>query len=139
MREKLERANRFVKENRAVLVNAAVALTVATIVANRIRNQEQPKHIYSFGKDSPLKFELSDEFVKDYNGGVRAFLEGQFKYRELHGEDWGGQRDVPVPMRIKKSQVAAFNAFGDILDAAIKAYGKDVTPEELPDDFLVRN
>lgn len=91
--------------------------------------------VYSFGADSPLKFELTDEFAEAYNRATDNFMEAQIKHKEATGKDWTPDDSI----MLHHTTVEAFNAFGPILDDAQAKYGKPVYTEELTDDHLIKN
>jgi hypothetical protein len=93
--------------------------------------------IYSFGADSPLKFELSEDFADAYNRALKAFFEAQTYYKTKFRTPW--EPSQALEMYVKKEDIDVFNAFGDILDKALDDYGADVSEEELTNDYLIKN
>lgn len=92
---------------------------------------------YSFGIDSPLKFELSDEYAALYNRATQAFFDAQSNHKERTGSKWTpGQ---PLEIDMTKEEMTAFNGFKQVLEEALKNYGKPVKENELTDDFLIKN
>jgi hypothetical protein len=92
---------------------------------------------YSFGVDSPLKFELDEDYAAAYNRATMAFFEAQHLHRMKTGTQWDPSH--PLYVECSKEDIAAFNAFGKILEDALERYGKAVTEDEITDDFLVKN
>lgn len=92
--------------------------------------------VYSFGIDSPLKFEMSDELAEAYNAALRNFMDAQRKFKEETGRTWNPMEDA---LMLQHSTPAAFNAFAEIFNKAIENHGTTVHEDELTDDFLVRN
>lgn len=92
--------------------------------------------VYSFGIDSPLKFEIADELAAAYNAALRNFMDAQRKFKEENGRSWNPQEDA---LMLHHSTPAAFNAFGEIFNKAVEDHGTLVHEDELTDDFLVRN
>jgi hypothetical protein len=91
--------------------------------------------VYSFGKDSPLKFELTDEFAEAYNRATDNFMEAQIEHKARTGKNWTPEE----PIMLQDTTVEAFNRFGPILEQAQAAYGKPVHEDELTDDHLIKN
>lgn len=93
--------------------------------------------IYSFGKTSPLKFELSDEYADAFNRGVKAFFDAQLRFKEEHGTEW--VPSAPIWMDWDEEAMTAFNAFNDILQKALGLHGRPVMVEDIHDDYLIKN
>lgn len=93
--------------------------------------------VYSFGTDSPLKFELTDEFAEAYNRAIKAFFEAQIKFKEDYGFPW--KPELPIHIKCSEDDMATFNSFAHILKEALSRYGKPVHEDELTDDYLIKN
>ena len=93
--------------------------------------------IYSFGADSPLKFELSEEYVTLYNRATQAFFDAQKAHLETYGTPWSPAAYLMLEM--SDEELAAFNAFNGILKEALAKHGRPVHENDLHEDFLVKN
>lgn len=91
--------------------------------------------VYSFGADSPLKFEITDEFAATYNAATDDFMQAQIAHKERTGKDWSPEQ----ALFLQHSTAAAFDTFAEILAAAISAYGKPIYENELTDIHLIKN
>jgi hypothetical protein len=95
--------------------------------------------VYSFGTDSPLKIEISDEDATAYNRVTKSFFAAQQKYRDEHnGTPWD-QRSPLAFDNIEEGDMATYNRVGSIINSAVKSFGRAIQMEELTDDFLVKN
>ena len=93
--------------------------------------------VYSFGVDSPLKFELTEDYAKAYNGALKAFFLAQEIYELANGTRWEPKQTLWITWT--EEQREAFNGFAKILSEALKLYGKPVHESELTDDYLIKN
>ena len=93
--------------------------------------------IYSFGLDSPLKFELSEGYVDAYNRALTVFFLAQETHFKTTGSRWNPSMSLLIEW--EDDERAAFNAFNDILKKALELHGTPVHQDELTDDFLVKN
>lgn len=93
--------------------------------------------IYSFGVDSPLKFELSEEYVALYNRAIQAFFDAQAAHKETYGTPWSPV--IYLMIELTDEELAAFNAFNGILKEALAKHGRPVHKEDMHEDFLVKN
>lgn len=93
--------------------------------------------IYSFGVDSPLKFELTEDYVEAYNGALKAFFQAQDNYLLAHGTRWEPKTALSIDWT--EEQRKAFNEFDKILREALNRYGKPVHNDELTHDYLIKN
>lgn len=93
--------------------------------------------IYSFGVDSPLKFELSEEYVALYNRATQAFFDAQNAHLKTYGTPWSPAGYLMLEMTAE--ELAAFNAFNGILQEALAKHGRPVHESDLHEDFLVKN
>lgn len=84
---------------------------------------------YSFGKDSPLKFELDPEFVQIYNTTTEFLLEETTRVPDLKLEEVLSTRDLMLLQMVYEKCAAA----------VLSDY-KDVHPDVLfQSNFLVEN
>lgn len=92
---------------------------------------------YSFGKDSPLKFEIPDKLAQHYNGAVNEFLKAQQRFNQKFGRRWDPTRD-PIAVRWNRKQKWAWNEFAKVLATIPENEGR-YHPNDIMDDFLVKN
>lgn len=92
---------------------------------------------YSFGEDSPLKFDISDKLAENYNEALREFFAAQRRFLQKHGRRWNPDKD-PIALRWTKKQKWAWNEFADVLAKSTENGGR-YFPTDLMDDFLVKN
>ncbi|AOZ64900.1 hypothetical protein SEA_MAYA_35 [Streptomyces phage Maya] len=93
--------------------------------------------VYSFGKDSPLKFELSEDYVKLFNSATLEFLDAQKRFMERTGTRWYPTQ--PISLRWTKEQMDAFNQFDVILQEALEKHGSPVLESDIHEDILIEN
>lgn len=93
--------------------------------------------VYSFGEDSPLKFEISDNLAENYNAAVEAFFKAQRRFAQRFGRKWDPEVD-PIALRWTRRQKRAWNEFAKVLAAHVENDGR-YFPNDIMDDFLVRN
>ena len=93
--------------------------------------------IYSFGVDSPLKFELSEEYVALFNRATQKFFDAQVAHKDIYGTLWSPA--VHLMIDIEEEELVAFNAFNGILQEALAKHGRPVPESDLHEDFLVKN
>ena len=91
--------------------------------------------VYSFGTESPLKFDVTEEFANAYNDAVDDFMNAQKAHKETTGKAWTPDE----PLMLQHSTPEVFDAFVKILDDAQTSYGKPVHEEDIKDDYLIRN
>lgn len=92
---------------------------------------------YSFGEDSPLKFDISDKLAKYYNEAVDQFFKAQTRFNQRFGRRWDPNTD-PIKVNWSRKQRWAWNRFAAIFDETIRSTGPYHT-NEIMDDFLVKN
>lgn len=92
---------------------------------------------YSFGEDSPLKFEISDKLALYYNQAVAEFFKAQTRFNQKFGRRWDPVNDV-ISIKWSKKQRRAWNDFADVMNAAL-AKGDPYHVSDIMDDFLVKN
>lgn len=99
------------------------------------------RSVYSFGEDSPLKFQISDKMATRYNEAVDEFLKAQQRFTQKYGREWDPATE-PIKIKWSKDQRKAWNDFVDIFN---KTTGGDkheagpFLPTDFYDDFLVKN
>lgn len=91
--------------------------------------------VYSFGTDSPLKFEISDELAAAYKEGVSNYFAAQRAYKASTGRQW----EPDQPLVLNHATAIAFNVFAEFMRIALERYGKPVSMEDIFDDYLVKN
>lgn len=89
---------------------------------------------YSFGENSPLKFEISDKMAVRYNEAVREFLKAQRRFTQKFGRSWDPLND-PIEIRWSSKQKKAWNDFAQLLRDAAGTYQAN----DIMDDYLVKN
>lgn len=92
---------------------------------------------YSFGEDSPLKFDISDKMAERYNQAVEKFFKAQVRFNQKFGRPWNPDTD-PIKIKWTRQQRRAWNQFAQVFDRTVKAVGPYHT-NDIMDDFLVRN
>lgn len=91
---------------------------------------------YSFGVNSVLKVELTEEEALRYNRFQRAFFYAQGRMRTA-GTPWDPSE--PILIDVVEGDADVYNAVGKKINAAISAIDQDKTPIELEEDFLIKN
>lgn len=92
---------------------------------------------YSFGTNSPLKFEIPDSLATDYNEYVAEFLAAQRRFLQKFGRRWDPEKE-PIMMRLSKRHHDAIEQFGKVLASHVENDGR-YAPNDIMDDFLVLN
>lgn len=95
------------------------------------------KAIYSFGEESPMKFEISDRLANLYNEALNEFFKAQQRFNQKHGRKWDPVKD-PIKLKWSRSQRQAWNDFSHVFDAVIKKDGP-FHINDIMEDFLVKN
>ena len=93
--------------------------------------------IYSFGADSPLKFELTEEYAEAFNRGTKAFLDAQIAHKERTGSNW--TPDQALLFDCNEEAIDAFNAMSHHMKEALERHGRPVMEEDILSDYLVKN
>lgn len=92
---------------------------------------------YSFGVDSPLKFQIPDKMAQHYNEAVDQFFKAQQRFNQKFGRTWDPKNDA-IEVSWSKKQRRAWNQFADVmrreLDKGVTYHANDIM-----DDFLVKN
>lgn len=94
------------------------------------------KPVYSFGEDSPLKFEISDKTAKLYNQAAAEFFKAQQRFNQKFGKKWVG--DEPLKLNWTKGQRKAWNEFAKIFNKTVEREGP-YHANDIMEDFLVKN
>ena len=139
-KENLEKIKKTIKRNAPVIAVAATGV-IAVAVVVYIRNKStstpnNPLNTYSFGANSILKIQATDNEASAYNRVHKAFIDAQLELRE-RGSEW--DKVSPLRMRTSRKDLSAFNAIARRVNAAINLIDQDETPIEITDDFLVKN
>jgi hypothetical protein len=92
--------------------------------------------VYSFGEDSPLKFEISDKLAKYYNEAVEQFFNAQRRFNQKFGRQWDPLTD-PIQIRWIRKQRKAWNDFAKVFKKT--ADQGDYHANDIMDDFLIKN
>ena len=92
---------------------------------------------YSFGVNSILKLQLTEEHAMRYNRFLQAFFDAQEKILEETGTRWD-PRD-PIYIDIEEGDKEVFNAVGRLFTAQLEFIDQTKTRIEIDDDFLVKN
>lgn len=92
---------------------------------------------YSFGEDSPLKFEIPDKLAVFYNQAVEKYFKAQQRFNQKFGKGWDPTTD-PIELNWTRKQRNAWNDFSRIFVKAITENGP-YHPNDIMDDFLVKN
>lgn len=92
---------------------------------------------YSFGEDSPIKFELADKLARLYNEAASEWFKAQVRFNQKFGRKWDPVSD-PIEIRWTRDQSKAWNDFAKIFKNAVDEQGP-FHENDIMDDFLVRN
>lgn len=96
---------------------------------------------YSFGEDSPIKFEISDKLAKYYNEAVTEWFKAQQRFNQKFGRKWNPKNDT-IEIKWSAKQRQAWNDFAKIFDKTIKLHDQEqgfFHENDIMDDFLVKN
>lgn len=93
--------------------------------------------VYSFGQDSPLKFDIPDKLAKTYNDATLEFFKAQQRFNQKFGRDWDPVKE-PIKIKWSKAHRKAWRDFGRIFDEA-NAAGGPYHVNDLMEDYLVKN
>lgn len=92
---------------------------------------------YSFGEESPLKFQISDRLADRYNEAVEEFFKAQTRFNQKFGRRWDERKD-PIDVRWTKKQRQAWNDFAKVFKLVVEETGP-YHANDIMDDFLVKN
>lgn len=96
---------------------------------------------YSFGEDSPLKFEISDKLAQRYNEAVALYLKTHRRFTQKYGRKWDPNSD-PISVSWNRKQRNAWNEIAELFNELTGGNNHEAgpfLPIEFHDDFLVRN
>lgn len=93
--------------------------------------------IYSFGVDSALKIEITEDQAAAYNRFTEAFFDAQIKLREA-GTPWEPATQ-PLPIDDTEDDYETYNYVGSLINAAIATIDQTTTPIEIEEDYLIKN
>lgn len=93
--------------------------------------------VYSFGLESPVKFNISDKLAQQYNEAADLFFKAQQRFNQRFGRQWVQDTDY-VSIGWSRKHQKAWNQFGKVLDKAIEE-NSPVHPNDFMEDFLVKN
>ena len=93
---------------------------------------------YSFGVDSILKLQLTEEHAMRYNRFLQAFFDAQEKILKETGTRWDPVTE-PIYLEIEEGDREVFNAVGRLFTAQLEFIDQTKTRIEIDDDFLVKN
>lgn len=93
--------------------------------------------VYSFGEDSPLKFNIPDKTAKHYNEAAKEFFQAQRRFMQKFGREWDPINE-PIHIGWTRAQRKAWNDFGKIFNKVNTEQGP-FHVNEILDDYLVRN
>lgn len=97
----------------------------------------QQTSTYSFGADSPIKFEIADKLARLYNEAASEWFKAQVRFNQKFGRKWDPVAD-PIEIRWSRSQSKAWNDFANIFKQAVDERGP-FHENDIMDDFLVKN
>lgn len=112
-------------------------MTLTRVVPGLRRGRTMAKSTYSYGPESPVKFELSDSLVESYNEAIVKFLKAQQRFNQKFGRQWDPIKD-PIKIKWSSKQAQAYNKVARIVNAYIDKHGPIETGEYM-DDFLIKN
>jgi hypothetical protein len=92
---------------------------------------------YSFGEDSPIKFQVSDNMARLYNQAAEEWFKAQTRFNQKFGRQWDPVVD-PIEIRWSHAQRKAWNDFAKIFKKAVDEKGP-FHENDIMDDFLVKN
>jgi hypothetical protein len=95
------------------------------------------KSTYSFGEESPIKFQLSDKMAQLYNEAAAEFFKAQQRFNQKVGRRWDPAKD-PIKIRWNRKQRQAWNDFTKVFNEVVTREGP-FHPNDIMDDFLVKN
>lgn len=92
---------------------------------------------YSFGADSPMKFQISDKLAENYNAAAEEFFKAQRRFLQKFGREWDPVSE-PIAIKWSKDQKLAWSEFAKIFDK-VNAEQGPFHINDIMDDFLVKN
>lgn len=97
--------------------------------------------VYSFGEESPVKFDISDKTAKYYNQAAERWLKAHRRFTQKFGRRWDPFKD-PIIVKWNRHQKSAWNQVADMFNKLTNGYDHPAGPfhpSDFMDDFLVRN
>jgi hypothetical protein len=95
------------------------------------------KATYSFGEESPIKFEIPDKMAQRFNEAADQFFKAQQRFNQRFGRTWNPHKD-PFELSWTKKQRRAWDQFARVYKDVLAEYGP-YHENDLMDDFLVKN
>jgi len=95
------------------------------------------KSIYSFGEESPLKFEISDKLAERYNQAAKEMYRAQQRFNQKFGRNWN-PAEKPIRVKWSVKQGRAWNEMAARLAKLVEETGP-YHPNDFMDDYLVKN
>lgn len=92
---------------------------------------------YSFGAESPMKFQIPDKLAENYNAAAGEFFQAQRRFLQKFGREWNPTTE-PISLNWTKDQKKAWAEFAKIFDK-VNAENGPFHINDIMDDFLVRN
>lgn len=92
---------------------------------------------YSFGEESPIKFEIPDKMAQHFNEAVDQFFKAQTRFNQKFGRRWNPHKDS-FEISWTKKQRRAWDQFARVYQDVLEKYGP-YHENDLMDDFLVKN
>lgn len=92
---------------------------------------------YSYGLESPIKFEISDKLANHYNEAVEQFLKAQQRFNQKFGRQWNPATE-PIKIKWSTHQRKAWNKMSKIINNYIAQNGP-ILAGDVWDDFLVKD
>jgi hypothetical protein len=92
---------------------------------------------YSFGAESPVKFEISDKLANHYNEAVEQYFKAKQRFNQKFGRPWNPITE-PIMIKWSKHQRKAWNKVAGIVNDYVAVNGPIYTGEYL-DDYLIEN
>ena len=92
---------------------------------------------YSFGADSPVKFQIPDDLAEKYNEATEEFFKAQRRFTQKFGRKWDPVTD-PIEIKWSKAHKKAWADFAKVFDKVLAEQGP-IHENDIMDDFLVKN
>lgn len=92
---------------------------------------------YSFGADSPMKFEISDKLAERYNEAAEEFFRAQRRFVQKFGREWDPATE-PIKIKWTKQHKQAWRDFAQVFDKTVAEQGP-FNVNDIMDDYLVKN
>lgn len=92
---------------------------------------------YSFGEDSPIKFQISDKLAENYNAATEKFFKAQQRFNQKFGRRWDPATE-PIQIKWTRKEKKAWDEFAGIFNHQLTANGPWHV-NDIMDDYLVKN